>query len=308
MHPPPPALPRGVTRPWGPPPTGGRETSPPCPAGSTLERPLGSPGLFTSHTKIGDVRHHPPRPLPEPPLPLPRLPRPLSGTPPSSRPGPLRPLPRRWYKNKGASKSRAGRVGVEAPVAGAGGGGLSWHQPRGPPRGGRGGEPSVTVRAHRRGAFPFPLGRFGLGVFLLLRRERGRGGHRLTGRGGPPGQGAVMGGAVRGWGVGGGLTEALLEADSSSLLAGCAAFLRLRGLETVALRRLLGGLLEESSYSSAREKRSLNLEGGAAGRSGAGWGAPLGRPCGEGAPLTSSCGLRRSWPGRAAAPAGWASG
>lgn len=57
------------------------------------------------------------------------------------------------------------------------------------------------------------------------------------------------------------LTEALLEADSSSLLGGCAAFLRLRGLDRVAFRRLLGGLLEESSYSSAREKRSLNLSG-----------------------------------------------
>lgn len=66
------------------------------------------------------------------------------------------------------------------------------------------------------------------------------------------------------------LTEALLEADSSSLLAGWAAFLRLRGLERVAFRRLLGGLVEESSYSSAREKRSLNLEGS---RGGGGWGS-----------------------------------
>lgn len=37
------------------------------------------------------------------------------------------------------------------------------------------------------------------------------------------------------------------------------AFFRLRGLDRAAFRRLLGGLVEESSYSSAREKRSLNL-------------------------------------------------
>lgn len=61
-----------------------------------------------------------------------------------------------------------------------------------------------------------------------------------------------------------GLTEALLEADSSSALGGCVAFFRLRGLDSAAFRRLLGGLAEESSYSSAREKRSLNLgQGGA---------------------------------------------
>lgn len=101
------------------------------------------------------------------------------------------------------------------------------------------------------------------------------------------------------------LTEALLEADSSSLLAGWAAFLRLRGLERVAFRRLFGGLVEESSYSSAREKRSLNLEGSGVrvrrcqGRRGHRDGRRR---------LTSSCGLRRSWPGRAAGPAGWGFG
>lgn len=58
-----------------------------------------------------------------------------------------------------------------------------------------------------------------------------------------------------------GLTEALLEPDSSSALGGCAAFFRLRGLDRAAFLRLLGGLVEESSYSSAREKRSLNLRG-----------------------------------------------
>lgn len=56
-----------------------------------------------------------------------------------------------------------------------------------------------------------------------------------------------------------GLTEALLEPDSSSALGGCVAFFRLRGLDRAAFRRLLGGLVEESSYSSARENRSLNL-------------------------------------------------
>lgn len=54
------------------------------------------------------------------------------------------------------------------------------------------------------------------------------------------------------------LTEALLEPLSSSLLAGGAAPLRDRGEDAGALRRDLGGL-EESSYSSAKEKRSLNL-------------------------------------------------
>lgn len=100
-------------------------------------------------------------------------------------------------------------------------------------------------------------------------------------------------------------TEALLEADSSSLLAGWAAFLRLRGLERVAFRRLFGGLVEESSYSSAREKRSLNLEGSGDGvrRCQGRRGHRDGRRR-----LTSSCGLRRSWPGRAAGPAGWGFG
>lgn len=54
-------------------------------------------------------------------------------------------------------------------------------------------------------------------------------------------------------------SEALLEPDSSSALGGWAAFFRLRGLDRAAFRRLLGGLVEESSYSSAREKRSLNF-------------------------------------------------
>lgn len=58
-----------------------------------------------------------------------------------------------------------------------------------------------------------------------------------------------------------GLTEALLEPDSSSALGGWAVFFRLRGLDRAAFLRLLGGLVEESSYSSAREKRSLNLRG-----------------------------------------------
>lgn len=55
------------------------------------------------------------------------------------------------------------------------------------------------------------------------------------------------------------LTEALLEPLSSSLLAGGAAPLRERGEDAGALRRDLGGF-EESSYSSAKENRSLNLE------------------------------------------------
>lgn len=57
-------------------------------------------------------------------------------------------------------------------------------------------------------------------------------------------------------------TEALLDALSSSLLTGVAAPLRDRGEEAGALRRDLGGLEEGSSYSSANEKRSLNLRGG----------------------------------------------
>lgn len=47
--------------------------------------------------------------------------------------------------------------------------------------------------------------------------------------------------------TGGGLTEALLEPDSSSALGGCVAFFRLRGLDRAAFRRLLGGLVDESS-------------------------------------------------------------
>lgn len=54
------------------------------------------------------------------------------------------------------------------------------------------------------------------------------------------------------------LTEALLEPLSSSLLAGGAAPFRERGEDAGALRRDLGGF-DESSYSSAKEKRSLNL-------------------------------------------------
>lgn len=56
------------------------------------------------------------------------------------------------------------------------------------------------------------------------------------------------------------LTEALLETLSSSLLAGGAAPFRERrdDDDTGALRRDFGGL-EESSNSSANEKRSLNL-------------------------------------------------
>lgn len=119
-------------------------------------------------------------------------------------------------------------------------------------------------------------------------------------------------GAARRGGTGP-LTEALLDADSSSGLGGCAAFLRLRGLDRVALRRLLGGLLEESSYSSAREKRSLNLEGSGRGMwEGVSGHPPTAAPCPDVTQgrdrLTSSCGLRHNWPGRAAAPAGWGFG
>lgn len=109
---------------------------------------------------------------------------------------------------------------------------------------------SVAVGAHRRGPLPFPLGRLRLCVFLLL--EEGRGhqpGPTLPPLPPPP----------RPPCTGGGLTEALLEPDSSSALGGCVAFFRLRGLESAAFRRLFGGLVDESSYSSAREKRSLNL-------------------------------------------------
>lgn len=55
-----------------------------------------------------------------------------------------------------------------------------------------------------------------------------------------------------------GFTEALLDALSSSLHGCGAAPLRDRGEDAGALRRDLGGLVE-SSYSSANEKRSLNL-------------------------------------------------
>lgn len=216
-------------------------------------------------------------------------------------------------------RSRVRRVGVEAQHP--------WWGPGGPPRpqglrgwrrgcgesgrgaarsafrpgdgflseSGRGAAPSVTVRAHGRGAFSFPFGGFGLGVFFLLCRGRGGSGGHDHGRG--PWQTRLPHGPP--------LTEALLEADSSSLLAGWAAFLRLRGLERVAFRRLFGGLVEESSYSSAREKRSLNLEGSGDGvrRCQGGRGHRDGRRR-----LTSSCGLRRSWPGRAAGPAGWGFG
>lgn len=99
-------------------------------------------------------------------------------------------------------RSRVRRVGVEAQ--------RPWWGPGGPPRpqglrgwrrgcgesgrgaarsafrpgdgflseSGRGAAPSVTVRAHGRGAFSFPFGGFGLGVFFLLCRGRGgSGGH-----------------------------------------------------------------------------------------------------------------------------------
>ena len=102
---------------------------------------------------------------------------------------------------------------------------------------------SVTVRAHGRRSFPLPLWGFGLRVLLLLQDTS----HDLTTSG------------QRG---GGGRTEALLEALSSSLLVGGAAPLRKRGEDTGALRRGFGGFAWESSYSSARAKRSLNLQAG----------------------------------------------
>lgn len=117
---------------------------------------------------------------------------------------------------------------------------------------------SVTVRTHGRGTFSFPFGGLGLRIFFFLEEMRGR--RQLLA-----------------WAVAGhtspvpitpssctlavGLTEALLEPDSSSALGGCVAFFRLRGLDRAAFLLLLGGLVEESSYSSAREKRSLNLRG-----------------------------------------------
>lgn len=115
---------------------------------------------------------------------------------------------------------------------------------------------SVTVRTHGRGTFSFPFGGLGLRIFFLLEGIRDR-------RRSLPGQWLatphLCPPAPRTLAVG--LTEALLEPDSSSALGGCAAFFRLRGLDRAAFLRLLGGLVEESSYSSAREKRSLNLRG-----------------------------------------------
>lgn len=48
---------------------------------------------------------------------------------------------------------------------------------------GRGAAPSVTVRAHGRGAFSFPFGGFGLGVFFLLCGGRGGSGGHDHGKG-----------------------------------------------------------------------------------------------------------------------------
>lgn len=117
---------------------------------------------------------------------------------------------------------------------------------------------SVTVRTHGRGTFSFPFGGLGLRIFFLLEEMRDR--RRLL-----PGQWLatplLCPSPPSSCTTAVGLTEALLEPDSSSALGGCAAFFRLRGLDRAAFLRLLGGLVEESSYSSAREKRSLNLRG-----------------------------------------------
>lgn len=118
---------------------------------------------------------------------------------------------------------------------------------------------SVTVRPHCRGPLPFPLGGLWFCVFFLLEEMEGR--ESLAWAAAGPNSTCTptllfllcMACTARG------LTEALLEPDSSSALGGCVAFFRLRGLDRAAFRRLLGGLVEESSYSSAREKRSLNL-------------------------------------------------
>ena len=113
-------------------------------------------------------------------------------------------------------------------------------------------------------------------------------------------------------------TEALLEALSSSLLVGGAAPFRDRGDEAGALRRDFGGFAWESSYSSARENRSLNLQQEVTS-------APGMRSLRERECVcvcvcicvyvcvcvcmcvyvcTSSCVLRHSWPVRAAEPEG----
>lgn len=127
---------------------------------------------------------------------------------------------------------------------------------------GRQGRPgaSVTVRAHCRGPFPFPLGGLRFGVFFLLEEMQG-GNHQPAQLLAPalPAPHLSFSSCARLGAWPGGLTEALLEPDSSSALGGWAAFFRLRGLDRAAFRRLLGGLVEESSYSSAKEKRSLNL-------------------------------------------------
>lgn len=135
---------------------------------------------------------------------------------------------------------------------------------------------SVTVRAHCRGPFPFPLGGLGLCVLFLLEGVQGVASlDRCCPSSAPP--------PACPPGPGGGLTEALLEPDSSSAL-GCAVPFRLRGLGTAAFRRLLGGLLDESSYSSAKEKRSLNLTDGGS----CGVGPPTSEPRPLPAPVSSS--------------------
>lgn len=127
-----------------------------------------------------------------------------------------------------------------------------------PARGGTGARASVTVRSHCRRPLPFPLGGLRFCVFFLLKETEGVGVISLTAA--APTLPAPHAPSPVRWV--GGLTEALLEPDSSSALGGCVAFFRLRGLDRAAFRRLLGGLVEESSYSSAREKRSLNLREG----------------------------------------------
>lgn len=116
---------------------------------------------------------------------------------------------------------------------------------------------SVTVRAHSRGAFSFSFGGLRLCIFFLLEEVREQKAVTKLGSSWPhptcTHHFPLSTGLIER------LTEALLEPDSSSALGGWVAFFRLRGLDRAAFRRLLGGLVEESSYSSAREKRSLNL-------------------------------------------------
>lgn len=70
-----------------------------------------------------------------------------------------------------------------------------------------------------------------------------------------------------------------MDADSSSVLVGCAVFFLLRGLVMGPFRLLLGGFVE-SSYSSASEKRSLNLEAEVV------WSGPVGGAAGGGGGAT----------------------